>query len=109
MSKVYINYLKRGCIAADTPADFAGMTDEEKMEWAAEVLESTSDRELINGLADYNNPKWYGFFDETPEPLAIEEDDTETYITTNVWESCFQPVEILRREGVADGCRKYSR
>jgi len=100
MGKVYINYLKKGCIAADAPDNFVSMTDEEKMKWAFEVLENSSDRELINGLADYNNPKKYGFFDETPEPLAIEEDDTETYITTNVWESYFQPVEIQKNGGL---------
>lgn len=70
--KVHIRFLIPGLIEAQAPDNFAEMSPQEKLDWAHEALNRKTDRELLNAVAQHEEPETYGWFDEAPAVSAIE-------------------------------------
>lgn len=88
-----IRFLRQGFIKAPKPSGFDAMNDEEQEEWADSVLESKSDLELLNGMADFPNASRTGeYFDEAPRVAAIETPYGEELLnTTKEWNAFAYP------------------
>jgi hypothetical protein len=88
MAQVYIRFLHHGALKVEIPDGFSQMTSEEKMRWAMDVLNDTSDDDLLGAMRELENN---GFFAETPLPAAIEHADNEnvckTIVQTKEWET----------------------
>lgn len=72
--KVNIRFLMQGNVTKETPANFKTMNAEEKMDWARGDLNDLSDAEIFKAMSHYDKPglNGNGYFDESPDPSAIE-------------------------------------
>lgn len=74
--KVDIRFLRQGLIEAETPKGFEEMSKQKKIEWAQQILNDKSDKELIQAMSDFREGI-NQFFDETPTVEAIEGGDED--------------------------------
>lgn len=91
MKKVNIRYLMPGLITLDMPDEIENLSKEEQREWAFEVLEKTSNRELLVGMetVDKSSSIADRIFDEAPWPEAIEETENnfKLILQTELWKT----------------------
>lgn len=60
-----IRFLRPGFVPVyKKPEGFHEMTEEQKIAWASEILEKMTDQEIIEAMADFENPQTNGYFDE---------------------------------------------
>lgn len=60
---VNIRFLKAGLVKTETPYQWDKMSAEERLAWASEVINGKSDQEIIDAMADFENPGINGYFD----------------------------------------------
>lgn len=101
-----IRFLRQGFIKAQKPDGFDAMNNEQKEEWANEVLESKSDFELVQAMADFSDADVHGdFFDEVPKVAAIETRYGEdTVFRTAEWDAFAYP-PVVEHFKLDDGHR----
>ena len=91
MKKVYIRYLVPGLLEIDMPEEIESLPKEKQRDWAHEVLDSKSNRQLLKGLETIDYPGTdisNRIFDETPWVEAIEDKETlEIILKTKLWET----------------------
>ena len=68
-----VRFLRQGRIPVyEVPANFENMSLEEKKVWTQGILRELSDAQLFDAMADYENPRKNGYFDDTFDAEAIE-------------------------------------
>lgn len=60
---VNIRFLKAGLVTAEAPSRWDKMSAEERLSWATDMLNKRSDQEIIDAMADFENPGINGYFD----------------------------------------------
>lgn len=85
--KVHIRFLTPGLIEAEAPDNFAEMSPNEKLNWAQEILNQKTDRELLYSVAQYEEPETYGWFDGSPLADAVENEDGDVIAQTKEWKT----------------------
>ena len=93
--KAHIRFLKQGLVEAEAPPGFDQMSPEQKLDWAQAVLADQSDQQLITALADFEQPKVNGYFDEAPPACAIQTKDGEEIAMRQEWQAFWGPREIV--------------
>ena len=91
MKKINVRYLVSGLVTMETPEEL--LKDKNKLKkYTQEKLETLTNRELLEGLANYENlddPIEDTIFDETPTIEAIEDNNSlELICYSKTWD-CF--------------------
>ena len=82
-----IRFLRQGLVKATKPQGFENMSREEQGKWASDVLDSKSDLDILDAMADYPDAhRTSKYFDEAPQVAAIESSNGEDLLfTTSEW------------------------
>ena len=86
--KVNIRYIHTGLIKADLPDNIDKNDKKAIRDWADNILENTSNKDLLEGMANIGGNDYIEerLFDEVPYAEAVEsDDDYEFLMQTKLW------------------------